>query len=121
MVQKNKQMNKQEILNRLNEITKSYSFLYILARIVIRDFCGSIDVLFSKNNNEHLNHNEFAFLVGLWIKNVDFNIIYDNKIEMEIFEETYGLMESFIIHFSKILNLTQIHSLIFMSIFRMEA
>lgn len=86
-------MNKQEILNRLNEITKSYSFLYILARIVIRDFCGPIDVLFSKNNNEHLNHNEFAFLVGLWIKNVDFNIIYDNKIEMEIFEETYDLME----------------------------
>lgn len=86
-------MNKQEILNRLNEITKSYSFLHILARIVIRDFCGPIDVLFSKNNNEHLNHNEFAFLVGLWIKNVDFNIIYDNKIEMEIFEETYDLME----------------------------
>jgi hypothetical protein len=91
-------MNKQEILNRLNEITKSYSFLYIIGRIVLRDFCGSIDVLFSKNNNEHLNHNEFAFLVGLWIKNVDLNIFYDRKTEMEIFEETYHLMEN--LHFT---------------------
>lgn len=86
-------MNKQEIINRLNEITKSYSFLYILIRIVIRDFCGPIDILFSNKNNEHLNHNEFAFLVGLWIKNADYNIIYDIKIEMEILEETYELME----------------------------
>lgn len=86
-------MTKQQILDRLNEITKSYSFLYILARIVIRDFSGPIDILFSKNTREHLNNNEFAFLAGLWVKNVNLNVTFDEATEIDIFEETYILME----------------------------
>lgn len=85
-------MNKQDILNRLNEITKSYSFLYVLIRIVFRDFCGSIDTLFSKNTQEHFNQNEFAFLLGLWIKNVEKENVFDNKTEIKIVDEVYKLM-----------------------------
>jgi len=85
-------MIKANILNRLNEITKSYSFFFVLATIVIRDFSGPIDTLFSKNNKDHLNHNEFSFLIGLWIKNIDFNNKNELK-EEEIFPETYDLME----------------------------
>ena len=76
-------MKKEEILERLNEITKSYSFLYILGRIVIRDFTGPIDILFSKNNMEHLNHKEFAFLLGLWLKNVDISNHFDTETEIK--------------------------------------
>lgn len=86
-------MNKTEIINRLNEITKAFSFVNVLSQIVIRDFCGPIDILFSHNNMEHLNHKEFAFLIGLWIKNVDQKIIFDDKKHTEIFEEVYFLME----------------------------
>lgn len=86
-------MNKQEILDRLNELTKPYSFLYILSRIVIRDFCGTIDTLFSKNTREHLNNNEFAFLMGLWVKNVDSNVTFEEEDWENVFNETYELME----------------------------
>lgn len=86
-------MNKQQILDRLNELTKPYSFIYILSRIVLRDFCGPVDTLFSKNTREHLNNNEFAFLTGLWIKNVDVNLTFDVKDEENIFNEVYDLME----------------------------
>lgn len=86
-------MTKQEILDRLNEITKSYTFLFILSRIVLRDFCGPIDTLFSKNTREHLNHKEFSFLIGLWLKNVDQNFKCNEETEKEVFEEVYDLME----------------------------
>jgi hypothetical protein len=87
-------MNKVEIIDRLNEITKSYSFIYVLSQIVIRDFCGPIEVLFSKNNSDHLNHKEFAFLIGLWIKNVDRTILYEDDKHDEVFEEIYILMNN---------------------------
>lgn len=61
----------QQILSDLNEITTPYSFINILAAIAYRDFCGPIDELESKNVHEHLNYNEFSFLIGLWLKNVD--------------------------------------------------
>lgn len=87
-------MNKTEILDRLNELTKPYSFIYILSKIVIRDFCGTIDTLFSKNTREHLNHNEFAFLTGLWLKNVDLNVNFEKEEDWEsVFNEIYELME----------------------------
>lgn len=96
-------MKKGEILERLNEITKSYSFLYILGRIIIRDFTGSIDILFSHNNMEHLNHREFAFLMGLWLKNVDISNHFDTETEIKVFNEVYHLMDqlhkTFIEHF----------------------
>jgi hypothetical protein len=91
-------MTKQQVLDRLNELTKTYSFIYILSRIVVRDFCGPIDVLFSKNTREHLNNNEFAFLVGLWIKNVDLNLTIEESSEPKIFDEVYYLMEK--LHFT---------------------
>ena len=63
-------MEKQDILKRLNEITSSYSFIYILSSIVKNDFCGTIDNVFSNNVRDHLNDKEFSFLTGLWLKNV---------------------------------------------------
>lgn len=86
-------MTKKEIIKRLNEITRSFSFINILSKIVIRDFCGSIDVLFSKNNMEHLNHKEFSFLIGLWLKNINGQNVFDDKKHLEDFEEVYELMD----------------------------
>lgn len=86
-------MTKKEIIKRLNEITRSFSFINILSKIVIRDFCGSIDVLFSKNNMEHLNHKEFSFLIGLWLKNINGQNVFDDKKHLEDFKEVYELMD----------------------------
>lgn len=91
-------MNKKEILEKLDNLTKYRNFFYILCKIVIRDFTGPIDILFSKNNREHLNHKEFTFLTGLWIKNVQLDLFFDKKIEEEIFHEAYSLMEK--LHFT---------------------
>jgi hypothetical protein len=86
-------MTRKEILERLNEVTKSISYINILCEIVIRDFCGPIDILFSQNNMEHLNHKEFTFLIGLWLKNIDSKVVFDDKKHNEIFVEVYQLME----------------------------
>ncbi|MCF6168650.1 SEC-C domain-containing protein [Lutibacter sp.] len=87
-------MKNEKILKRLNELTSSYSFIYILVSIVITDFCGTIDELFLKNVREHLNDKEFSFLVGLWLKNLKKdNLIEEEKLEA-IYDEVYKLMDS---------------------------
>ncbi|MGN7809471.1 YecA family protein [Flavobacterium sp. 22076] len=91
-------MTKTEILKRLDEITKHHNFFYILCKIVIRDFTGPIDILFSKNNREHLNHKEFNFLIGLWIKNIQIDLCFEEGLENKIFHEVYVLMEK--LHFT---------------------
>ncbi|ALU74109.1 hypothetical protein AUW17_01955 [Tenacibaculum dicentrarchi] len=91
-------MEKEEILKRLNELTSSYSFIYILVSIVRTDFCGTIDELCLNNVREHLNHTEFSFLVGLWLKNIKKdNLIKEDKLESK-FDEVYQLMDS--LHFT---------------------
>jgi hypothetical protein len=85
-------MNKEQILYRLNEITSDINFIYILSTIVLKDFCGTLSELSSKNVRESLNNNEIKFLMGLWVKN------WNSKKEIEYgelkeLEEVYSLME----------------------------
>ncbi len=101
-------MNKEQILKRLHEITSNFNFIYVLSAIVLRDFCGTLNELSSKNVQEHLNNNEVKFLMGLWIKNWNINKAYDYDDELEIFEEVYKLMEqlhyTFFPNISKMIN-----------------
>lgn len=91
-------MSRNEIIERLNEITSSSSFIYILSAIVLRDLCGTLNELSSKNVREHLNNNEIKFLMGLWIKNWNpSEEVYDD--ELKIIEEVYELMEQLHITF----------------------
>ena len=87
-------MNKEQILNRLNEITSNKNFIYVLSTIVLKDFCGTLNELSSKNVRESLNNNEVKFLMGLWVKNYNNNQEKDYD-ELKIFDEVYSLMEQF--------------------------
>lgn len=97
-------MNKEQILDRLNEITSDKNFIYVISAIVLRDFCGTLSFLSSKNIRESLNFNEVKFLMGLWVKN------WNNKKnttyhELEILDEVYHLMEQF--HYTFMPDLSQ--------------
>ncbi len=85
-------MNKEQILDRLNEITSDINFIYVLSAIVLKDFCGTLNELSSKNVRETLNNKEMKFLMGLWVKNWNSKkeTEYD---ELKVFEEVYSLME----------------------------
>jgi hypothetical protein len=85
-------LNKTQILDRLNEITSSYSFVKVIAKVCFRDFCGTIAQLANNNPQDHLNFNEVAFLIGLWLKNNKINIILPDDQVDKIFEEVYSLM-----------------------------
>jgi hypothetical protein len=82
-----------EIIAELNRLTSSYSFRYLLAKICYRDFCGTIDQMASKNVHEHLNHNEFFFLFGLWVKNVDLTSHESKESFEEKLDKYYKLMD----------------------------
>ena len=87
-------LNKRQIFDRLNLLTSSYSFIKVLAAICYRDFCGTIDQLASNNVFEHLNYNEFFFLMGLWVKNVEIGQeLSDGEINIVI-AEIYELMDT---------------------------
>ena len=87
-------MNKEQILDRLNEITSDKNFIYVLSAIVLKDFCGTLSKLSSKNVRESLNNNEVKFLMGLWVKN--WNNKKDKSYdELEVFDEVYSLMKQF--------------------------
>jgi hypothetical protein len=82
-----------EIIADLNKLASAYSFRYLLANICFRDFCGTINQMASKNVHEHLNHNEFFFLFGLWVKNVKLTHD-DNKGQLkEKLDKCYKLMD----------------------------
>jgi hypothetical protein len=87
-------MNKEQILDRLNEITSDKNFIYVLSAIVLKDFCGTLSELSSKNVRKSLNNNEVKFLMGLWVKNWSNkqDTSYD---ELKVFHEVYSLMEQF--------------------------
>jgi hypothetical protein len=87
-------MNKEQILDRLNEITSDENFIYVLSAIVLKDFCGTLSDLSSKNVRESLNNNEVKFLMGLWVKNWN-NKKNKSYNEQEVFDEVYSLMEQF--------------------------
>ncbi|WP_204673658.1 SEC-C metal-binding domain-containing protein [Flavobacterium tibetense] len=111
-------MSKKDILNRLNELTKSYSFIYILSLIVLRDFCGTIDNLFSKNVREHLNDKELSFLIGLWLKNIKKDKFIESEDELQNnFEEVYTLMDN--LHFTFLEGLKNINPLEKLDIYEM--
>lgn len=94
-------------LEKLNKLTKSYNFRYIISNIVFNDFIGTSEKLFTKNVQEHLNHNELCFLVGLWLKNVELDDSEEIVLE-EVEKEVYDVMEklhyTFLEDFFKILS-----------------
>jgi hypothetical protein len=83
-------MNKEEILDRLYEITSDKNFIYVLSAIVLKDFCGTLSELSSKNVREGLNNNEVKFLMGIWVKNwnKEQETNYD---ELKVLDEAYSL------------------------------
>ena len=83
-------MKKDQILEKLNEITSNYNFIYTITEIVIRDFCGALSELAYKNSQEHLNFNEVKFLMGLWIKNV--RLDKPKELNTDVVEEVYELL-----------------------------
>lgn len=87
-------MNKEQILDRLNEITSDKNFIYVLSAIILKDFCGTLSELSSKNAKESLNNNEVKFLMGLWVKNWN-NKQETSYNELKVFDEVYNLMEQF--------------------------
>jgi hypothetical protein len=87
-------MNKEQILDRLNEITSDRNFIYVISAIVLKDFCGTLNELSSKNVRESLNNNEVKFLMGLWVKNWS-NEQETNYDELKVFDEVYSLMKQF--------------------------
>jgi hypothetical protein len=85
-------MNRSEILEKLNKYSSEPSFIYILARISARDFCGPVEDLLTHDNWDHLSYNEFAFLIGLWIKNADSTDSKKSEFQDKIFDDIYLLM-----------------------------
>lgn len=99
-------MSKEQIIKRLNEITSNFNFIYVLSAMVLRDFCGTLNELSSKNVQEHFNNNEIRFLMGLWIRNWDPDNAYNYDDEIKIFEEVYKLMEQ--LHYTFIPDISNI-------------
>lgn len=90
-------MKQNDIIAKLDILTSEYNFIYIIAAVILNDFCNTVDYLEHRNSHEHFNYNEASFLIGLWIKNsnpsksdeFDFN---------NHFKEVYYLMEK--LHFT---------------------
>jgi len=93
MKQKEADMKQSEVINKLIKLTSSYSYIYILARICHRDFCGTIEELSTRNARDYLNNNEVAFLIGLWLKGANTSNWLTEKCQITAREETYALME----------------------------
>lgn len=90
-------MTQKDIIIRLNEITSDYNFIYIIAAVILKDFCNTVGYLEHRNPHEHFSYNEASFLIGLWIKNS--NPL--NRIQFDFnerFKDTYDLMEK--LHFT---------------------
>ncbi len=62
-------MTQKEVINKLDDITSNYNFIYVIAAIVLKDFCSPMADISNKNFHEQLNYNELGFIVGLWVKN----------------------------------------------------
>jgi hypothetical protein len=90
-------MNQNEIINKLSIITSDYNFIYVIAGICLKDFCGRIEDIKTPLDGQSLNYNEAAFLIGLWIKNSN-NLHIENYDFEGVFLETYKLMDN--LHFS---------------------
>ncbi|MDI6032405.1 SEC-C metal-binding domain-containing protein [Flavobacterium sp. LB2P84] len=86
-------MKQQKYIEELSELVKSSGFLSVITKIFFNDFLGTTDTLFNKNVFEHLNHNEYCFLIGLWLKcgNTDDEVEADIMQQMEM--DTYEIME----------------------------
>lgn len=60
-----------DTIAELNALIKGYDFIYVIAQIACEDFLISTKDYRPKSANEKLNENEFLFVLGLWIKNID--------------------------------------------------
>lgn len=60
-----------KIIDELNTLIKGYDFIYVIAQIACEDYFISTKDYCPKPANEKLNENEFLFVLGLWIKNID--------------------------------------------------
>ncbi|MFA9191851.1 SEC-C domain-containing protein [Flavobacterium sp. FZUC8N2.13] len=86
-------MKQQKHIEKLSQLTKSSGFIFVLVKILFNDFIGTTETLFNKNVFEHLNHNEFSFLIGLWLKNANVDEVDTERIE-EMEAHTYEIMEN---------------------------
>lgn len=91
-------MRQQKYIDELTKLSESSGFLYVIIKIFFNDFVGTTETLFSKNVFEHLNHNEFCFLIGLWLKNGEFDDGIDTVNIEKMETQTYELMEK--LHYS---------------------
>lgn len=78
------EMKQADYINKIEEITSSYDFLYVIATIMFLDFCGPIEDLATKDMSKHFNYNEASFLLGMWIKNSKQNNGKKISLELEI-------------------------------------
>lgn len=60
-----------ETIAELNALIKGYDFIHVIAQISCEDFFISTKDYRPKSANDKLNENEFLFVLGLWIKNID--------------------------------------------------
>lgn len=97
-------MTKVQIFDRLDEITSDNNFIYVLSAIVLKDFCGTLSELASKNARERLNNKEVKFLMGLWVKNWNKKIETESD-ELKVLDEVYSLMEQ--LHYTFIPDLSK--------------
>jgi hypothetical protein len=92
------QMGQEEVMQRLNELTSNSEFQYVIAMIIANDFVGTIEQVGKKNYWEQLNYNEFAFVIGLWIKNGKVARTYEIDLNAT-YKEVHSLMEKLHITF----------------------
>lgn len=60
-----------ETIAELNTLIRGYDFIYVITQIACEDYFISTKDYCPKPANEKLNENEFLFVLGLWIKNID--------------------------------------------------
>lgn len=60
-----------ETIAELNTLIRGYNFIYVITQIACEDYFISTKDYCPKPANEKLNENEFLFVLGLWIKNID--------------------------------------------------
>jgi hypothetical protein len=58
-----------EVLADINQLVSSENYIEAIAQIIIRDFSGSAEKITQSNVQDIISYNEFAFLIGLWLKN----------------------------------------------------
>lgn len=86
--------NRQELLDRLNEISSNLEFLEILLIICDKNLNCRVDELQTRDLRKTLSENEIVFLFGLWLKNKNKGSYKIND-KNELCKEVHNLMDKF--------------------------